>query len=61
MANGSNPGKMGKAAAARLKAERGNLHKNSGKFKTGPNQNPATKRLNTRSAAKKKSIGDFKD
>ena len=37
------------------------LNKNMGKFKTGPNANPATKRSKTRSAAKTKAVEDFKE
>jgi len=37
------------------------LHKSMGKFKTGEHQNPATKRIRTRSAAKNKAVEDFKE
>jgi hypothetical protein len=37
------------------------LHENMGKFKTGGHKNPATKRARTRSAAKKKAVGDFNE
>jgi hypothetical protein len=42
--------------AARLKAERAGLNESSGKFKTGAQGNPATKRARTRGAAKNKAI-----
>lgn len=47
---------LSKAAEARRKAESAALFESSGKFKTGANQNPATKRARTRSAAKGKAI-----
>ena len=52
---------LNKAAAARRKVESAELYKNMGKFKTGPNANPATKRSKTRSAAKTKAVEDFKE
>ena len=42
--------------AARLKAARAGLNESSGKFKTGAQGNPATKRARTRGAAKNKAI-----
>jgi hypothetical protein len=42
--------------AARLKAERAALNDSSGKFKTGAQKNPGTKRARTRSAAKTRAI-----
>lgn len=56
MANKKTP--LNRAAQARRNAESKALKDVSGKFKTGPNQNPATKRLNTRSAAKNNAIKD---
>jgi hypothetical protein len=41
---------------ARRNAESAALNEVSGKFKTGPNANPATKRARTRNAAKNKAI-----
>ena len=52
---------LNKAAQARRNVESAALHENMGKFKTGPNANPATKRIKTRSAAKKKAVDDFKE
>jgi hypothetical protein len=52
---------LNKAAAARRKVESAELYKNMGKFKTGEHQNPATKRIRTRSAANKKAVDDFKE
>lgn len=43
-------------AEARRKAESAALFEASGKFKTGAQKNPATKRARTRSAAKGKAI-----
>ena len=42
--------------AAKLKAERGALNDASGKFSTGAQDNPGTKRARTRGAAKNKAI-----
>jgi hypothetical protein len=42
--------------AAKLKAERAALNESSGKFKTGAQANPGTKRARTRGAAKNKAI-----
>ena len=42
--------------AARLKAERAALNESSGKFKTGAQGNPGTKRARTRGAAKNRAI-----
>lgn len=49
---------LNRAAQARRNVESAALNAVSGKFKTGANQNPATKRLNTRSAAKNNAIKD---
>jgi hypothetical protein len=42
--------------AAKLKAERAELNNASGKFKTGAQGNPGTKRARTRGAAKDRAI-----
>ena len=57
MANNKKP-VLGKANQARRNVESSALNKASGKFKTGANANPATKRLNTRSAVKNNAIKD---
>lgn len=41
---------------AKLKAERAALNEASGKFKTGAQANPGTKRARTRSASKNRAI-----
>jgi hypothetical protein len=55
------PQALNKAAKVMRNIASAELHKNTGKFKTGPNANPATKRTKTRSAAKNKAVGDFKE
>lgn len=47
---------LGKAAQAMRNAASAELNASMGKFKTGAQKNPGTKRARTRSAAKAKSI-----
>jgi hypothetical protein len=55
------PQALNKAAKVMRNVASAELNKNMGKFKTGPNANPATKRSKTRSAAKTKAVEDFKE
>jgi len=55
------PQALNKAAKVMRNIASAELNKNMGKFKTGPNANPATKRSKTRSAAKAKAVEDFKE
>jgi len=55
------PQALNKATKAMRNIASAELNKNMGKFKTGPNANPATKRSKTRSASRTKAVEDFKE